>query len=76
MSSLFATTDQEPLNLPGRKTRLKNFKMPFFSRYSKSFFLVADMGLEPHQIVLKISLQTWSLEALKVLVHYGPPLTQ
>ena len=26
---------QEPLNLPGRKTRSKNFKTPFFSRYQK-----------------------------------------
>ena len=25
----------EPLNLPGRKTRSKNFKTPFFSRYQK-----------------------------------------
>ena len=25
----------EPLKLPGRKTRSKNFKTPFFSRYSK-----------------------------------------
>ena len=28
-------TNQEPLNLPGRQTRSKNFKTPFFSRYQK-----------------------------------------
>ena len=40
---------QEPLNLPGQKTRSKNFKTPFFRDIQISFHGVADAGLEPHQ---------------------------
>ena len=38
-----------PLNLPGQKTRSKNFKTPFFQDIKNSFDWVADMGPEPHQ---------------------------
>ena len=50
MSSLFATTDQEPLNLPGRKTRSKISKRHFFQDIKKSFHGVTQMGPKPHQI--------------------------
>ena len=39
----------EPLKLPGRKTRSKNFKHHFFQDIQNSFHGVADIGLEPHQ---------------------------
>ena len=32
---VFLPFTHEPLKLPGRKARSKNFKTPFFSRYSK-----------------------------------------
>ena len=39
----------EPLKLPGRKTRSKNFETPFFQDIQNSFHGIADIGLEPHQ---------------------------
>ena len=45
----------EPRNLHGRKTRLKNVKTPFFSRYWKFLLCtthyVTDMRPEPHQFL-------------------------
>ena len=41
----------EPLKLPGRKARSKNFKMLFFQDIQNYFHGVVDIGLEPHQKV-------------------------
>ena len=62
---------QEPLNLPGRKTRSKISKRHFFQDIKKSFHGVTQMGPKPHQIFFfeKISQQIWSLDVLEVLTN-------
>ena len=59
MSSLFATTDQEPLNLPGRKTRSKISKRHFFQDIKKSFHGVTQICPKPHQIFFQIFFSTY-----------------
>ena len=53
-----AQLHHEPLKLPGRKTRSKNFKTPFFQDIQNSFHGVADIGLEPHQKIFFENIST------------------
>ena len=48
----------EPLKLPGRKARSKNFKTPFFRDIQNSSHGVADIGLEPHQKKFFLNIST------------------
>ena len=48
-------------------TCLKNYKMPFLQGIKKSFRLITEMGLKPHQNFFQnFFQQIWSLEEFKV----------